>query len=140
MEWETTIVRLVDGGYRLTDKNDDEERTIDTETGPLPFALAQVLGDTKHSMRVAGHSHSPLFVAESRELAAMLYKAQAIDREWLVGMLNPTRRDNLIHAVRKRMKTAAPQAKLNPPPPPQPPRASGAHESPGVVSHGSAVR
>src|SRR5258708_24520460 len=118
---EKTLVRLGDIGLRLKAKNDDEELTIDTDNGPLPFALAQVLGDTKHSMRVAGHSHSPLFVAESRELAAILKKAQAIDNEWFIRLLAPTASANLIHALRNRMKAAALQAKLNPPPPPQPP-------------------
>jgi hypothetical protein len=58
-------------------------------------------------LRVAGHSHSPLFRDDTQELTAFLYKAQAIDREALLRLLNPPNRDNLIHALRARERRAA---------------------------------
>jgi hypothetical protein len=45
-----------------------------------------------------------LFADDAKELAAGLFKAQAIDREGLIRLLNPPNRDNLIHALRSRTK------------------------------------
>ena len=68
----------------------------------------------KWTMRIAGHSHSPLFVDEGRELAAALFKANAIDREMLIRLLNPPQRDNMIFALRERIKAEAAERARNP--------------------------
>ena len=64
---------------------------------------------------------TPLFADDTKELAAALFKAQAIDREFLIRMLNPPNRDNMLHALRARMKKEA-MAKAMNPQPAQPPR------------------
>jgi hypothetical protein len=68
------------------------------------------MAESKLKIRVAGHSHSPLFADEAKEQAAGLFKAQAIDREQLIRMLNPPNADNLIHQLRKRVKAEVQKA------------------------------
>jgi hypothetical protein len=68
-------------------------------------------------MRIAGHSHSPLFSDESKETAALLFKAQAIDQEMLIRLLNPPGRDNMIFALRERVKQQMLMAQTRPPAP-----------------------
>ena len=41
---------------------------------------------------------------ESDEKAMALFKSQAIDREWLLRLLQPAHLADLIHALRKRVK------------------------------------
>ena len=94
---EGALVRMGDIGLRLKMKNDDSE--IKLPDGST-FYPSQVEDD--FSIHVDGHSHSPLFLLENRELAAMLFKAQAIDRQWLIRMTNPTQRQNLLHSLIQR--------------------------------------
>jgi hypothetical protein len=44
-----------------------------------------------------------LFADDSKDLAAALFKSQAIDREMYVRMLNPPNADAIIHKLRKRV-------------------------------------
>lgn len=94
---ENPLVRMGDIALHLKIKNDDSK--IKLEDGS-EFIAAQL--PDEFSIRVDGHSHSPLFTLESHELANMLFKAQAIDREWYIRMLNPTMRQNLLHSLKKR--------------------------------------
>lgn len=102
---EGALVRMGDIGLRLKMKNDDSPMKLPDGT---EFIAAQVPED--FSLRVDGHSHSPLFTLENRELAAMLFKSQAIDREWLIRMTNPTQKQNMLHSLKAREKAEA-QAK-----------------------------
>lgn len=95
---ENPLVRMGEIGLRLKMKNDDNP--IKLPQGESTFLASQVAEG--YSMHVDGHSHSPLFTLENRELAAMLFKAQAIDREWLLRMTNPTQKINLLHALKLR--------------------------------------
>ena len=97
---EKSLTRLADKGLKLKAKNDDTQ--LMAEDGSK-FVLAQVL-EGEYSIRVAGHSHSPLFTMESDEKAMALFKSQAIDREWLLRLLQPAHLADLIHALRKRVK------------------------------------
>lgn len=108
---ERPLVRLGDIGLRLKAKNDDE--AIKPEGQP-EFVLAQVLDEHKYTMRVAGHSHSPLFTAETKDLAFNLLKSGAIDQEWLIRMLRPPNEANLLHALRKRNIARAKAIQANP--------------------------
>jgi hypothetical protein len=99
---EQPLVRMGDIALRLKMKNDDSQiRMPDGKE----FVASQCADD--FSMRVDGHSHSPLFTLENRELSTMLFKAQAIDREWLIRMLNPTLKQNLLHSLKAREKAEA---------------------------------
>lgn len=106
---EQSLTRLGDLGVKLKQRNDD---TLIKPDDGKEFVLAQMVSGWK--MRVAGHSHSPLFADESRELAALLFKAQAIDQEMLIRMTNPPNADNLIHSLRARLKAIAMQRTMNP--------------------------
>ena len=112
---EAPLVRLGDLGLKLMMRNDPEAITPDPrEDGKPgdPFYYHN-LGD-RYTLRISGHSHSPLFVDDTRELAALLFKAQAIDQEMLIRLMNPPNKDNLIHALRTRMRRAAMMRAMNP--------------------------
>jgi hypothetical protein len=97
-------VRLGDIGVKLKMKNDDEP--IRTDSKEIPeFVASQVTNN--FTMRVAGHSHSPLFTMETEELATLLFKAKAIDQEGLIRMTNSPYKDQLIHSLHKRQKAEA---------------------------------
>jgi hypothetical protein len=105
---EAPLVRLGDLALRLNMRNNDEEITPDPKDDGKPgdpFYYSNLLGN--YSLRIAGHSHSPLFADDAKQDAALLFKAQAIDQEALIRMLDPPNRDNLIHALRSRQKKAA---------------------------------
>jgi hypothetical protein len=105
---EEPLVRMGDLTFKLNMRNNDDPITPDPQEGGRPgnpFYYANMVSD--YTLRVAGHSHSPLFRDDTQELTAFLYKAQAIDREALLRLLNPPNRDNLIHALRARERRAA---------------------------------
>lgn len=94
---EGALVRMGDLALKLKMKNDDSP--IKLPDGK-EFVASQIPENV--SLRVDGHSHSPLFTMETKELAAMMFKAQAIDREWLIRLLNPTQKQNLLHSLKAR--------------------------------------
>jgi hypothetical protein len=108
---EQPLVALADKGIKLIKRNSTQRMRTDSGQTLLPAQVAE----PRSKVRVAGHSHSPLFADESKEQAAGLFKAQAIDREMLVRMLNPPNADAIIHKLRKRVVAekheAAEQAK-----------------------------
>ncbi len=99
---EGALVRMGDIALRLKMKNDD---TAIAMGEGQEFIASQVPEDW--SLHVDGHSHSPLFTMENRELAGLLFKAQAIDREWLLRMTNPTQKTNMLHALKAREQAEA---------------------------------
>lgn len=110
---EAPLVRLGDLTFKLNQRNNDEPIIPDPKEDGKPgdpFYYANMGGE--YALRVAGHSHSPLFSDDTRELAAGLFKAQAIDQEALIRMMNPPDRDNLLHALRARQKKQAAAQKL----------------------------
>lgn len=100
LKLERSLTKLGDIALRLKMKNDDGEIVPEPdENGDAhPFVAAQVAGDVK--LRVEGHTHSPLFGDESREMAVLLMKSQAIDKEMFVRMLNPPSKDAILHSQR----------------------------------------
>lgn len=111
---EQPLVRLGDLGLRLKQKNDPTPLKTDEQDGKpgMEFLLAQIA--TAWKMRIAGHSHSPLFSDEARELAVLMLKARAIDREMFVKMMAPPNEAAIIHSLRATMKkeAAAAMAKM----------------------------
>lgn len=103
---EEALVKLAEIGIKLIQKNSKQRMRTDTGQVLLPAQMSE----SRTKIRVAGHSHSPLFQDESKEDAAGLFKAQAIDREDLIKMLNPPNADALIHKLRKRVKAEQAQA------------------------------
>jgi hypothetical protein len=77
--------------------NNDKTR-LRTVAG-VEFIAGQI--DEDVDVRVAGHSHSPLFIDDTKELAAELMKFSAIDREELLRMLNPPGVENKVQRLRQ---------------------------------------
>jgi hypothetical protein len=134
---EAPLVRMGDLALRLNMRNNEDPIQPDPkEDGKEgnPFYYHNLVGD--YSLRIAGHSHSPLFQDDSKELAAALFKAAAIDQEGLLRMLNPPNRDNLIHALRARQKkaaeAAAKRAQMGLPEPGARPNGKGKSHSPAA--------
>lgn len=95
---EKSLTRLADKGLKLKAKNDDTKLKV---PGGEEFVIEQIVSGSDYSITVNGHSHSPLFTATSNELALTLFKAHAIDREWLIRMTNPPHQSDLLHSLRK---------------------------------------
>jgi hypothetical protein len=106
---EQSLMKLGDVGMKLKAKNDD---TLLKADDGKEFVLAQLAAAFK--LRVAGHSHSPLFADEAKEDAGILLKAQAIDQEMFIRLINPPNADNMIHSLRARLKAKAEAIKANP--------------------------
>ena len=96
---EESLVKLAEIGIKLIQRNSTNRMKTDAGQVLLP---AQVT-EQRFKIRVSGHSHSPLFADEAKEQASGLFRAQAIDREMLVRMLNPPNADAIIHKLRKRV-------------------------------------
>jgi hypothetical protein len=97
-----------DLSLRLNMRNNDEPIQPDPKDDGQPgepFYYSNL--PHNYSLTIAGHSHSPLFVDDTRELAALLFKAQAVDQEGLIRLMNPPNKNNLIHSLRARQKKAA---------------------------------
>jgi hypothetical protein len=110
---EAPLVRLGDLAFKLNMRNNDNPIVPDPKEDGKPgndFYYANMVGD--YALRIAGHSHSPLFVDDTKELAAFLFKSQSIDQEGLLRLLNPPNRDNLIHSLRARQKRSAKAAQM----------------------------
>jgi len=110
---EAPLVRMGDLAFKLNMRNNAEPITPDPQEDGKPgnpFYYHNMVGE--YALRVAGHSHSPLFADDTKEMAGALYKAQAIDQEGFIRMLNPPNRDNLIHALRTRQKKQAKAAAM----------------------------
>jgi hypothetical protein len=78
----------------------DKLHTAPNENDKSHTFLPCEVGGVK--MRVDGHSHSPLFGDEARELAIVFRKFQTIGDEDFIRMTNPPSRDTLLHSLRKR--------------------------------------
>jgi hypothetical protein len=114
LKLEPALVRIGDLGLRLKMKNDDNPiiPTPDEKGKSEKFVPAQLASDVK--IRIEGHSHSPLFGDESKEVAVLLKKANAISNQMFVRMLNPPNRDNIIHEERLKEAKAARMAREHP--------------------------
>ena len=136
---EAPLVRMGDLILRLNMRNNSDPIHPDPKDDGKPgdpFYYHNLVGD--YSLRIFGHSHSPLFADDTKDLMALLFKSQAIDQEGLIRGLNPPGRNNLIHALRARQKKAAQaaalRAQMGAPPSGPPPRkhknGNGATQSP----------
>jgi hypothetical protein len=97
LKLEPSLVRIGDIGLKLKFKNDDDPITPEAdETGKADkFVPAQIASDVH--IRIEGHSHSPLFGDEAKEIAVLLKKFGAISNQMFVRMLNPPNRDNILN-------------------------------------------
>lgn len=135
---EAPLVRMGDLGLKLQMRNSDSPIHPDPKDDGKPgdpFYFHNLGED--YALRIDGHSHSPLFVDDSKEMAALLFKAQAINKEWLIRLLRAPNRNNLIHALRttekKQAQVAAMRMKMGLPPPGEKPPAKGKSAAPPPV-------
>lgn len=88
----------------------------------VPFIAAQFTED--FVVKVDAHSNSPIFTEDLRQLAFNLFKAQAIDREGLIDLLEPPMKQLLKEKLKaneqkqSEMMAMAPQAPTPSPAPP----------------------
>ena len=88
----------------------------------VPFIAAQFTEDIV--VKVDAHSNSPIFTEDLRQLAFNLFKAQAIDREGLIDLLEPPMKQLLKEKLKANeqkqaeMMAMAPQAPTPSPAPP----------------------
>ena len=112
---EAPLVRMGDLYLKLNMRNNNEEIKPDPKEDGKPgdpFYYHNLGPD--YTLRIAGHSHSPLFTDDTKEMAAALIKVGAIDKEQFIRLLNPPNRDNLIHSLRTRTRKEALAKALNP--------------------------
>lgn len=95
---ERSLGKLGELALKLVARNSDE--TIRTRI-KLTFLPAQIGVD--FNVRIAGHSHSPLFRDETKSDAILMLKAGAIDRESLIDILSPPNAAELKYRLRKRI-------------------------------------
>jgi hypothetical protein len=72
-------------------------------------------------VKVDAHSNSPIFMEDMRQLAFNLFKAQAIDKESLIDLLDPPMKQ----VLKDRLKKQAAQQKAGPPSEGKPPGRQG---------------
>jgi hypothetical protein len=107
---EPSLIQLGDLALKLFMNWSKEDLLLPDGSKFLPKLFA-----AEHwNLRIAGHSHSPLFADEARELAAILLKAQSIDREMFVRLMSPPQEDTIISALRERIKVEQQIAARNP--------------------------
>lgn len=88
----------------------------------VPFIASQFTED--FVVKVDAHSNSPIFTEDLRQLAFNLFKAQAIDREGLIDLLEPPMKQLLKEKLKANeekqaeMMAMAPQAPVPSPAPP----------------------
>jgi hypothetical protein len=83
------------------------------DSDDVPFIIEQFTTD--FVVKVDAHSNSPIFQEDLRSLAFNLFKAQAIDKESLLDLVEPPMKQLIKDKLKKREKDQANQ------PPPQPP-------------------
>jgi len=110
---EPALVKIGDVGLKLKMAHDDDRlRTAPDENDKSQEFFPGDAGNVK--MRVDGHSHSPLFGDEAREMAMVYRKFGTIDDEDFIRMTNPPSRDNLLHSIHKRKRQQKKMAQQHP--------------------------
>ena len=83
----------------------DDTKLLDTEN--VPFLAEQFTKD--FVVKVDAHSNSPIFMEDLRSLAFNLFKAQAIDKESLIDLLEPPMKQLIKERLKKQEKAQAQQ-------------------------------
>jgi hypothetical protein len=84
------------------------------DTEDVPFIAEQFTKD--YVVKVDAHSNSPIFTEDLKQLAFNLFKAQAIDKETLIDLVEPPMKQLIKDKLKKREKEQA----ANPQPAPAP--------------------
>ena len=89
----------------------DPTHFVDSEG--LPFIAEQFTKD--YVVKVDAHSNSPIFTEDLKQLAFNLFKAQAIDRESLLDLLEPPMKQLLKDKLKKREQEGGDQKQQSAP-------------------------
>ena len=90
----------------------DTDKLLDVEG--QPFIAEQFTKD--YVVKVDAHSNSPIFMEDLRSLAFNLYKAQAIDKESLIELLDPPMKQMLKEKLKVMEAKAAASPNVTPMP------------------------
>ena len=97
------------------------------DTHGVPFIAEQFTKE--FTVKVDGHSNSPIFTEDTRTLAFNLLKAGAIDKKSLLDLIEPPMKEELLERLKQMevKQTAQPQ---------QPPGEHKQHKAPGAKKEG----
>ncbi len=84
-----------------------------TDTKGNRFIAEQL--SKNYAVKVDAHSNSPIFMEDLRQLAFNLFKAQVIDKESLLDLLEPPMKQQLKDRLKKMEAAQAQQAAMQPP-------------------------
>ena len=99
---EDALETLATKIFKVMRRYDDEQyRTEPMNPGPQSKPLTFILNQTPDSaiIKVDGHSNSPLFVEDQRELAVNLLEAHAIDRQTFIEMQHTPMKEVMLHRL-----------------------------------------
>ena len=82
------------------------------DTDDVPFIAEQFSKD--YVVKVDAHSNSPIFTEDLKQLAFNLFKAQAIDKETLIDLVEPPMKQLIKDKLKKREKQQASQPQAAP--------------------------
>ncbi len=82
------------------------------DTDDVPFIAEQFSKD--YVVKVDAHSNSPIFTEDLKQLAFNLFKAQAIDKETLIDLVEPPMKQLIKDKLKKREKEQASQPQAAP--------------------------
>ena len=84
------------------------------DTDDVPFIAEQFSKD--YVVKVDAHSNSPIFTEDLKQLAFNLFKAQAIDKETLIDLVEPPMKQLIKDKLKKREKEQAANQQPQPTP------------------------
>ena len=97
------------------------------DTHGVPFIAEQFTKE--FTVKVDGHSNSPIFTEDTRTLAFNLLKAGAIDKKSLLDLIEPPMKEELLERLKQMEAKQAAQ-------PQQPPGEHKQHKAPGAKKEG----
>ena len=97
------------------------------DTHGVPFIAEQFTKE--FTLKVDGHSNSPIFTEDTRTLAFNLLKAGAIDKKSLLDLIEPPMKEELLERLKQMEAKQAAQ-------PQQPPGEHKQHKAPGAKKEG----
>lgn len=107
---EDSLEKIATLYLKLMQTYDD---TVYLDTENVPFTAEQFTKN--YVVKVDAHSNSPIFMEDTRNLAFNLYKAGAIDKESLIELLEPPRKELLKESLKKMEAKQAQQQAQHPP-------------------------
>jgi hypothetical protein len=96
LQLESVLSHMATLGFRILQHADDQ--TYESPQGQR-FILAQLPAGL--TLQVSAHSSSPIFSEQTQMKALELFKAGAIDGEWLIELMDPPHREEMKETSRR---------------------------------------